>query len=628
MPKFDQNQGSQPKTGNSPRDWFARKLGIHPVRKAEIYRDLIQAVTLQDISYWLQILFSAGIATLGLVLNSPAVIIGAMLISPLMGVILATGLAFAAGDLILAIRAIVNLVLSCLAAIGFAFVLVSVLPFKELTAEIASRTQPTTLDLVIALFSGALGAVAISKDPKGVATSIPGVAIAVALMPPLCVLGYGIGVATSLNWANGIQIASGGGLLFLTNLTAIMFMAMVVFWVLHISLQSMQDQVLEWHQQDPESFCVERLLDQFPVSSNFKNIGSLPNRFILVLILVFVLLFPLSQSLAQLQQEIAQKQLDNRISQVGTSLWQENFATFPDGKIRSDISKFSAEERNGKLVLWLSVFTSKFYSADEKVQYTEMVASRLGRVPDSVTLQLTEIPTASSDIISKLLAPPPSLEPTPTSTPPPTIAETQTTFLQQTESALHDLNLPPPAQLLRYEISTSPVEPLILNLTYLSEREIAADAKTLLRENIRRRLQFSTAEVTFERIAAVPGVLTFDWDQFDLNSTRTQLLDRIGQTLQQQPNVQLQMTINVEAMEPEGIGNQRAQAVRQYLTNRWKIKGDRLVSIPGKMLNRGERPTIAFRLKLPDNNIAAAVQTTNYRTLKTARKITKIPSAT
>ncbi len=90
-------------------------------------------------------LFSAGIATLGLALNSPAVIIGAMLISPLMGPILASGLALAAGDFVLGTRAAVNLLLSCIVAILFAVILVTLLPFKEVTAEIAGRTQPNTL---------------------------------------------------------------------------------------------------------------------------------------------------------------------------------------------------------------------------------------------------------------------------------------------------------------------------------------------------------------------------------------------------------------------------------------------------------------------------------------------------
>lgn len=82
------------------RGGLAGLLGIDPERKEEIYLQLARAATLRDAYHWLLILFAAGIATLGLVLNSPAVIIGAMLISPLMGPILAAGLALAAGDLL------------------------------------------------------------------------------------------------------------------------------------------------------------------------------------------------------------------------------------------------------------------------------------------------------------------------------------------------------------------------------------------------------------------------------------------------------------------------------------------------------------------------------------------------
>ena len=94
-------RANQAQTAGTYRDRIASKLGIGEERKVEIYLELARSTTLADPAYWLQTLFAAGIATLGLTLNSPAVIIGAMLISPLMGPILANGLALAAGDVIL-----------------------------------------------------------------------------------------------------------------------------------------------------------------------------------------------------------------------------------------------------------------------------------------------------------------------------------------------------------------------------------------------------------------------------------------------------------------------------------------------------------------------------------------------
>jgi uncharacterized hydrophobic protein (TIGR00271 family) len=233
--------------------WFAKNLGVNTVRKEQVYLDIAQSVTLTDASYWIQVWFAAGIATLGLVLNSPAVIIGAMLISPLMGSILANGLALAAGDVILGLRAIFNLILSCGLAMSFAVLLVLILPFKEMTSEILARTQPNLLDLFIALFSGAVGAVAICKEAKGVVTSIPGVSIAVALMLPLWVVGYGIGMAVSLSPAIGLAVARGGGLLFFTNFVAITFMAMLVFLSLQIGTDPVREGVRAWREGDRES---------------------------------------------------------------------------------------------------------------------------------------------------------------------------------------------------------------------------------------------------------------------------------------------------------------------------------------------------------------------------------------
>ncbi|MEO8573933.1 MAG: DUF389 domain-containing protein, partial [Pyrinomonadaceae bacterium] len=235
------------------RSKIAALLGVENARKEGLYIELAQGSTLFDLVYWLQIVFSAGIATLGLVMNSPAVIIGAMLISPLMGPILAAGLALASGDLVLGIRSMTKIFFSAVAAVGFSVLLVIVLPFRELTSEISARTEPNTLDLFIALFSGAVGSIAVCRDVKGVATSIPGVAIAVALMPPLCVAGYGLGVMITFDASVGGRVAYGGGLLFLTNLVAITFTAMIIFLAIKLVTGRVRKAVEEWEHADPES---------------------------------------------------------------------------------------------------------------------------------------------------------------------------------------------------------------------------------------------------------------------------------------------------------------------------------------------------------------------------------------
>ena len=366
------------------RNWLARKMGVSPERKAELYLELSKSTTLTDPSYWLQTLFAAGIATLGLVLNSPAVIIGAMLISPLMGPILAGGLALATGDVILGLRSAFNMTLSCLLAVGFSFLLVTLLPFKEITDEIAVRTHPNTLDLAVAFFSGAIGSLAICKEIKGVVTSIPGVAIAVALMPPLGVAGYGIAVALSLNGGEGMRVAMGGGLLFLTNLVAITFTAMIVFLLLHIDVPSVKEQMEEWQRSDTESMKLRQTLARLPGVAAARHIGSLPGRLLMILIIILVILIPLSRSFNQLKSELSQQKKENRVRQLVKQTWQKQFGKLPTGETRSFLDQTLVTDHNGKLTLQLRVLTSKPLTSIEKEQFNRMLEAGLALAKEAL----------------------------------------------------------------------------------------------------------------------------------------------------------------------------------------------------------------------------------------------------
>ncbi|MBO7941695.1 DUF389 domain-containing protein, partial [Streptomyces sp. S9] len=139
--------------------------------------------------YAFMIVMSCGIATLGLLQNSVAVIIGAMLISPLMGPIIELGMGLATFDLRTIRGSLAALAAGVAAALLIAVAIVIVSPLQEPTAEILARTQPTLFDLLVAVFSGLAGAYA-TVTRKG--ETIVGVAIATALMPPLAVVGYGV----------------------------------------------------------------------------------------------------------------------------------------------------------------------------------------------------------------------------------------------------------------------------------------------------------------------------------------------------------------------------------------------------------------------------------------------------
>ncbi|MCR2835247.1 TIGR00341 family protein [Parerythrobacter lacustris] len=154
---------------------------------------------------------SGGIAILGLLQSSPAVVIGAMLLSPLMGPIMGLGFALAIGDYHWLRQSAKSLAWGSAMAIALCTVIVFLSPLQEITPEVASRTRPNLFDLFIALFSALAGGYAVIRGKEG---TIVGVAIATALMPPLAVVGFGL---ATFNWT----VFSGALLLFVTNLITI-----------------------------------------------------------------------------------------------------------------------------------------------------------------------------------------------------------------------------------------------------------------------------------------------------------------------------------------------------------------------------------------------------------------------
>ena len=155
----------------------------------EIIQNISRGVTFYGANLWI-LVFAVFIASLGLNVNSTAVVIGAMLISPLMGPIVGMGLSVGTNDSRLLSRSLKNYLLATTISVITATIYFLLTPLTEAQSELLARTSPTLYDVLIALCGGAAGILAISVGEKG--NVIPGVAIATALMPPLCTAGYGL----------------------------------------------------------------------------------------------------------------------------------------------------------------------------------------------------------------------------------------------------------------------------------------------------------------------------------------------------------------------------------------------------------------------------------------------------
>lgn len=199
-------------------------------------QDVEQAVergSIPAFSFYFMLAMSAVIATFGLLANSAAVIIGAMIVAPLMNPIIAISYGLVAGKGSLILRSLLTILTGTILTISVAILFTEAIGWKLAGSEIISRMRPTLLDLGVALAAGAAAAFAYTRP--GVSSALAGIAIAVALVPPLCTVGIALTLGQEASADVGLAIdnfsARGPFLLFLTNLLGIIFAGSLVFFL-------------------------------------------------------------------------------------------------------------------------------------------------------------------------------------------------------------------------------------------------------------------------------------------------------------------------------------------------------------------------------------------------------------
>ncbi|OXA76212.1 hypothetical protein B0A65_20245 [Flavobacterium frigidimaris] len=171
--------------------------------KKSVIENITNAVSFRGSNIWI-LACAIIIASVGLNVNSTAVIIGAMLISPLMGPIVGAGFGLGMYDFELLKKSIKNLIIATLVSLVTSTLYFYASPFKEAQSELLARTSPNIYDILIAFFGGLVGVIAVTRLEKG--NPIPGVAIATALMPPLCTAGYGLALGNYIYFLGAMYL--------------------------------------------------------------------------------------------------------------------------------------------------------------------------------------------------------------------------------------------------------------------------------------------------------------------------------------------------------------------------------------------------------------------------------------
>lgn len=211
------------------------RLGNEKENLETVVQNIVNGVVFRGTNLWILIL-AILVASLGLNVNSTAVIIGAMLISPLMGPIMGIGLAMGMNDIALLKKAASNYFIATVVALSASTVFFILSPLNEAHSELLARTSPNIYDVLIALFGGLAGIVAVSSKNKG--NVIPGVAIATALMPPLCTAGYGLATLQ-------LEFFLGAFYLYIINTVFIALSTLMIVQLLHFPNKVFQNEKQE-----------------------------------------------------------------------------------------------------------------------------------------------------------------------------------------------------------------------------------------------------------------------------------------------------------------------------------------------------------------------------------------------
>jgi uncharacterized hydrophobic protein (TIGR00271 family) len=359
--------------------WRRITRTITPERRAEV-QILLRDSSSPDFGFFLLVVMSCVIATLGLLVDSAAIIIGAMLVAPLMSPIIGMGLSSITGNSRLLQDAASALLRGALLAVLISFLITFAnryLPFivlQSLPQEVLSRTNPGPIDLGVALAGGLAAAFAVAMP--NISAALPGVAIATALMPPLCTVGIGLALGR-------MDVAGGATLLFTTNSVTIAFASSLVFFSLGFS-------------------------------PGFNNsLRRVPRSLQISALLTVILL----SSLSYLSYNLVKQADENRLIE---EVVHQEVATIPG----AELVEWSTTPAGGTLNLNIVLRTNRILSYQDSVTLQKAIADRLQRPVAVIVNQV--FAARLNPLIPPTYTATPTITPTPTSGPSPTLTNTPT----------------------------------------------------------------------------------------------------------------------------------------------------------------------------------------------------------
>jgi cell volume regulation protein A len=465
---------------------MSQLFGIRPEEREFRYLEALKASTLAQPQFWVQIFLASVLTVLGLVLNQNAIIIGAALIVPIAWPVIAAGLALVVGDIYFFLKLLAKLTLVAIITAVLSAGLSGLLPFNAVTAEIASRTRATILDFLVAFFAGMTGAAMLFSRRRTV-QFLPGAILAVTLLPPLAVMGFGLG--NGLN----MEIFRGGAILFTSNFFAAILGASLVYAIVGMTEIAGVEAVRAWKQRELDRPIVKLMFERLRLKRIAGKTGSVRSRLLVAAVFLLALVIPLQMAFNQLSLEFRARQA---ISEV------EKMFELPG---RSAIINSSSNIGEDAIVVRIQIATNAFFASSDIRRFEERITDRTGK-PTQLNLvqSLSDIGEGGKirEMISRTSQPRVEYSPN--------IPEMAVGLREEIEKTLRTSPLPQSIKLLRASAEFSlNRQSSYFRIDYLADEPLSDDARGLLANLLERQMKLPPGGM---RLVYVPARYSLNFD--------------------------------------------------------------------------------------------------------------------
>lgn len=329
-------------------------------------QDAIQSLRIRDAMYWVKLAVMGVITLLGLMMDSPSVVIAALLLSPVTSLFNTIANGIITGDIYIFLKGNFKFLISSLLLILLCALVTGITPFTGMTSEISERLTPHVLDFLLALVTGMILPVILLRGNKFEIMAITPV-VGLLLIPPLAVVGFAFGAGTTHNISLG-QILGGGILSYAASFTAMIIGSVFSQWLLGLTRHPASSMVSEWKEKEVQEGVLHRWFERLRLVRAMETVGTFYARIIVLGILAIAVFVPLQITYNKLQEEYT---IDQVLEQKSREFFEKK-----DGSASVITRNFVV--RNKKIELTMSVVTPENYARSYARKFEDEVEKKVG----------------------------------------------------------------------------------------------------------------------------------------------------------------------------------------------------------------------------------------------------------